>query len=126
MTPNLLGSGYFPARRASVLVSTYWLHGIPSGYKSKKTVGRTSRHHLMESNPTQLCLSEEWNTRTFLDVLNPIGLQEAVMSENLDLDTDSAKIRYRTLTGFSFPFSSFALVTLNTGKADEVTPKIIE
>ena len=49
------------------------------------------------------------------------------MSENLDLhNNDLAMIRYR---GFDRDFISilvFALVTLNTENADEVTPKSIE
>jgi hypothetical protein len=51
-----------------------------------------------KSNPPQLYLLEEWNTRTSLDVLKSHSQpQEAVMGDNPDSHEKLAFIRYRAL-----------------------------
>jgi hypothetical protein len=85
-----------------------------------------------ESNPPQLYLLEESNIQTSLVVFTEKSnsqLQKVAMMTNDDLARTHITIPLRAVTaalmGISWPLSSFACVTLNTVRTDEMTMKIV-
>ena len=127
------GNGCFPTQYTTGSISSYcqiqcpiyWpLHKIQVGHESKK-VGNRSRQNARQNQIFCNFISRKNRTFKLLwmsKILLSFRKQSSVIIRTY-MTTPRSTVT-AALTGISFPFSSFAFVTLNTESTDEVKMKV--